>query len=174
MYTLRVIFLAARLPRIPSYMVLFVLGFCDVKHRDCVLSLSRSSGLRVHPISVCSTFFWICCQSRIVRKCRRQFFDSNREDSENSTFGLVSHNSNNSTLPILTDHLFRMIAEWVVDDIVLQIGMKCFSLKMIFDLFDELLIANNFFSFHNCMWQSRQNTMMSVSYSSTFTGDRSC
>ena len=31
------------------------------------------------------------------------------------------------------------IAEWVVDVIMLQVGFKCFSMRMTFDLFDKLL-----------------------------------
>ena len=37
------------------------------------------------------------------------------------------------------DHLLRFFAEWVLDVILLQVGMKCFSMRMIFDLFHKLL-----------------------------------
>ena len=51
-------------------------------------------------------------------------------------------------------HLLRVIAEWVVDVILLQIGLKCFSMSMTFHLFDELLNSEIFCFFHKCMWQS--------------------
>ena len=50
-----------------------------------------------------------------------------------------------------TDHLFRIIAEWVVDVILLQVGLMCFSMRMIFVLLHELLNAEIFCFFHNCM-----------------------
>ena len=84
MSTLRVNFFAASLPRIPGYMVLFLFfgfavsstmtaPFLDhvVRDRDYIQSQSVKN------------FFWIRFQPRIVRKCSRQFLDSNKEDSEN-------------------------------------------------------------------------------------------
>ena len=41
-----------------------------------------------------------------------------------------------------------------MDVILLQVGLKCFSMRMTFDLFDELLNSEIFCFFHNCMWQS--------------------
>ena len=38
--------------------------------------------------------------------------------------------------------------------ILLQVGLKCFSMRMTFDLFDKLLNSEMFCFFHNCMWQS--------------------
>ena len=52
------------------------------------------------------------------------------------------------------DHRLRIVAEWVVDVILLRVGLKCLSMRMIFDLFDELLNSEMFCFFHNCMWQS--------------------
>ena len=49
------------------------------------------------------------------------------------------------------DHRFRIVTEWVVDVILLQVGLKCFSMRMTFDLLDELLNAEIFCFFHNCM-----------------------
>ena len=84
MSRLRVNFLAASLPRVPGYMVLFLFfGFAMsstmtasflyhvVRDRECIQFL------------VYQTFFWIRCKPRIVRKCNTQFLDSNEEDSEN-------------------------------------------------------------------------------------------
>ena len=62
---------------------LSVLRSCRVEHHDCVLSLSRSPDWREHPVSVYETFFWIRFQPRTVRKCSRQFLDSNRENIGN-------------------------------------------------------------------------------------------
>ena len=52
--------------------------------------------------------------------------------------GIVSHNSNYSTLPNSRIIAFEFFAEWVVNVILMQVGMKCFSMRMIFDLFDKL------------------------------------
>ena len=53
-----------------------------------------------------------------------------------------------------TDHLLRIVAEWNVDVVLLQVGLKCFSMRTTSDLVDELLNAENFCYFHDCMWQS--------------------
>ena len=48
------------------------------------------------------------------------------------------------------DHRLRN-AEWVVDVILLQIGLTwCFSIRMIFDLLYKLLNSEMFCYFHNC------------------------
>ena len=52
---------------------------------------------------------------------------------------MVSHNSNDSTLPEFANHLFRIFAEWIVDVFLLQVGMKCFSMRMSFDPYYKLL-----------------------------------
>ena len=50
---------------------------------------------------------------------------------DHCTSGIVSHNSNNSTLPIFTNRCFGIVTKWVVDVILLQqIGLKCFSMRM--------------------------------------------
>ena len=53
-----------------------------------------------------------------------------------------------------TDHRFRIVTEGVLDVILLQVGLKCFSMRMTFDFLHELLNADVFCFFHNCMWQS--------------------
>ena len=50
-----------------------------------------------------------------------------------------------------TDHLLRNVAERVVDVILLQVGLKWFSMRMTFDLLDEHLKSEMFCFFHNCM-----------------------
>ena len=62
-----------------------------------------------------------------------------RTHSQHWTYDVVSYNSKNSTLPNSRITSFEFFAEWVVDVTQLQIGMKCFSAKMIFDLFHKLL-----------------------------------
>ena len=57
-------------------------------------------------------------------------------------------------IALFADHRLRFFAEWVVDVILLQVGMKCFSMRMIFDLLCKLLNSEMFCFFHNCMWQS--------------------
>ena len=47
------------------------------------------------------------------------------------------------------DHRLRIVAEWVVDVILLQVGLKCFSMRMTFDPFDKLLNSEMFCSYHN-------------------------
>ena len=42
------------------------------------------------------------------------------------------------------DHRLRIVAEWVVDDILLQVGLKCFSMRMTFDLLHKLLNSEMF------------------------------
>ena len=54
-----------------------------------------------------------------------------------------------------TNHLFRSVTEWVVDVILLQIGLKCLSMRMTLDLLHEFANTEVFCLFHNCMWQSR-------------------
>ena len=76
---------------------------------------------------------------------------------ERCTFGIVSHNFNNSTLPISRIIAFELLLNGLVDVILLQVGLKCFSMRMTFDLLDELLNAEVFCVFHNCMWQSRHS-----------------
>ena len=50
------------------------------------------AGWRGHPIAIDQHFDWIRCQPRDVHKCNRSLLDC--------TFGIVLHNSKNSTLPI--------------------------------------------------------------------------
>ena len=84
MFTLRVDFLTASLPRIPSLVVLSLylcLAMSNnmsrpflyhvVRERECTQSkfVKHSSGFAVN--------------QAIVRKCSTQFLDSNQEDSEN-------------------------------------------------------------------------------------------
>ena len=141
MFTLRVDFLAASLPRIPGYMVLFfVLRSCRVEHHGCVLYLSRSSGKRVHPVVVCWIFFWIRCQSSIVRKCSTQFLDPNKEDSENivllvkfRTTRITSHYPNRGSSP-------SNFSEWVVDEYLLLDEDDFRSLLQALELGDVLLL----------------------------------
>ena len=90
MSTLRVNFLAASLPRIPVYLMLFFLfdalfslRVCRVEHHGSALSWSRCAGQRRHPILVCETFFWFRFTPRTVHKCNRSLLDSNREEIEN-------------------------------------------------------------------------------------------
>ena len=73
------------------------------------------------------------------------------------TLGIVSHNSKNSTLHHFTNHRLRIVTEWVVDVILVQIGLKCFSMKMTLDLLHEFANTEIFCLFHNCMWQSRHS-----------------
>ena len=77
--------------------------------------------------------------------------------SEHCTFGIVSHNSNNSTFAHFTNHRFRIVTEWVVDVILLQVGLKCTSMRMSLDLLHEFANTEVFCFFHNCMWQSRHS-----------------
>ena len=46
------------------------------------------------------------------------------------------------------------VTTWVVDVILLQVGLKCFSMRMTLDLLHELANAEVLCLFHNCMWQS--------------------
>ena len=46
---------------------------------------------------------------------------------------------------------------WVVDVILLQIGLKCFSMRMTLDLLHKFADAKVLCLFHNCMWQSRHS-----------------
>ena len=76
-----------------------------------------------------------------------------RRHSEHCTFGIVSHNSNNSTLHShFTVHRFWIVTTWVVDVIWLQVGLKCFSMRMALDLLHEFANTEVFCLFHNCMW----------------------
>ena len=101
MFTFGVDFLTASLPRIPSQVVLFLYFglamsstisrsflYHVVRDRECIKSqfVELSSGFAV--------------KSSIVSKCSPQFLDSKKDDIENIVLlAIVSHNSNNSTLP---------------------------------------------------------------------------
>ena len=60
-------------------------------------------------------------------------------DSEHCTFGVVSHSSNNSTLPMSRIITFASSLNGVVGVILLQIGLKCFSIRMTLGLLYELV-----------------------------------
>ena len=48
------------------------------------------------------------------------------------------------SLPISRIIAFQIVAEWVVDVILLQVGLKCCSMRMIFDFFYKLLNSEMF------------------------------
>ena len=74
MSTLRVNFLAASLPRIPSHMVFSLyIGLAVSSTMGRAFSLSCCPELRLHTVLVSETFFWIRCKSSIVHKCSTQF-----------------------------------------------------------------------------------------------------
>ena len=149
MFTLRVNFLEASLPSIPGNMVLFLFfgfamsstmtaPFLDhvVRDRECIQSqlvklssgfafnqkLSASAGDNSLIPIVITLYFWFCF-AQLELLCIAQF----------------------------ADHLLRVFAERTVDVILLQVGLKRSSMRMTFDLFDELLNTEMFCIFHNCM-----------------------
>ena len=134
MFFLAVNSFATSLPRVEGDMVLFLCFSFTVPS-------TMGSPLLGHVVReresiqspVVKFFFWIRFQPRGVRKCN------------------VSRNSNNSTLPHFTNHLLRIFTKWVVDVILLQVGLKCFSMRITLDLLHELLNAAVFGLFHNCM-----------------------
>ena len=79
------------------YLVFFLFFSFAVSSTMTTPFLDHGVRDRERPVLVSKTFFWIRCQPRIVRKCSRQFLDSDKW--EHCTFGTVSNNSNNSTLP---------------------------------------------------------------------------
>ena len=105
----------------------------------------------MHPVLVCSTFFWIRCQSRIVRKCSTQFLESRKKTMRTLYFWYSFAQLEQLYIAQFEDH---RLAEWVVDVILLQVGVKCFWMRMIFDLLHKLVNSEMFCFFHNCMWQS--------------------
>ena len=134
MFTLGVDFLTASLPRIPSHVVFslyFGLSVSStmgsaflyhvVRDRDCIQSLfvKLSSGLAVNQALSAGAVH----NSLIPRK---------------KTLGTLYFWCSFAQLEQLhiaqfADHLLRFLAEWVVDAILLQVGLKCFSMRMIFD-----------------------------------------
>ena len=68
--------------------------------------------------------------------------------------GFVSHNSNSSTLP-MSLIIFLDFTKWVVGIILLKIGLKILSMRMVLDLLHELTNTRIFSLFHNWMWQAR-------------------
>ena len=60
------------------------------------------------------------------------------------------------------DHRLRIVAKWVVAVVLLQVGLKCFSMRMTFDLIDELLNSEMF-----CLHVTNPETLKSMSSSST-------
>ena len=50
-----------------------------------------------------------------------------------------------------TNHLLWFVTDWVVGVVLLQIGLKCVSMRM------TLANTEVFCLFHNCMWQSRHS-----------------
>ena len=75
--------------------------------------------------------------------------------SEHCTLGIVSHNSNSSTLPMARIIFFDFFTEWVVGITLLQIGLKILSMRVTLDVLHEITNTRIFDLFHNCMWQSR-------------------
>ena len=145
MFLLRVNSFAASLPRIEGYMVLFLFFSFAVSSTMETPLLDHLVRDRESIQSLFSkTFFWIRFQPRSVRRCSESLLDSNREDIENiALLVLFRHNSNNSTLSISRNHCFRIVAEWVVDVILLQVCLKCFSM-MTRDLLHELSERGNY------------------------------
>ena len=67
----------------------------------------------------------------------------------------------------VANHHFRIVTEWVVDVILLQIGFKCFSMRMTLDLLDELLNAEIFCFFFTTACDN-PGTLKSMSISSSW------
>ena len=83
--------------------------FCRAEHHEVAPSRWRSAGLRKRPIAIDENVGWIRFPSRDVHKCNRLFLDSNKEGIQSIalTFGIVSHNSNDSTLSISRNVAFE-------------------------------------------------------------------
>ena len=54
-------------------------------------------------------FFWIRCQSSIVRKCSRQFLEPKPEDGENLIL-MVLFRTTRINVAQFADHRFRIVA----------------------------------------------------------------
>ena len=52
------------------------------------------------------------------------------------------------------DQLLRIFPAWVANVVLLQVGMKCCSMRMSFDPFDEFSNSEMFCFHYNCVWQS--------------------
>ena len=105
--------------------------FCRAEHHEVDPSWWRSAGLREHPVAIGEDVGWIYCLARDVHKWNKPFLDSNKEGILSvALFGMVPHNSNNSSLPISRIITFWFFTEWVVGVILLQIGLKCSSMRM--------------------------------------------
>ena len=144
MSTLRVNFLAASLPRIPGHMVLCLFfGFA--------MSSTMSRSFLHHVVRDRE-----CIQSEFV-KLSSEFAVNQALSASAVHNSLISRKKTVRALYFwksfaqLADHRLRIVAEGVVDVILLQVGLKCFSMKMTFDFLDELLNAEMFCFFHNCM-----------------------
>ena len=63
------------------------------------------------------------------------------------------------------NHLLGLFTKCVADVILLQIGLKCFSMRITLDLLDEFANTEVICLFHNCMWESKHLKSMSTSSS---------
>ena len=81
--------------------------------------------------------------------------------SEHCTLGIVSHNSNRSTLPISRIIFFEFITKWVVGITLLQIGLKRLSMRVALDLLHEFTNTEVFACFTTAC--GNPDTLMSMS-----------
>ena len=102
-------------------------------------------------------FGWIRFQPRDVRRCNRSLLDSNREGIENTAFSEVFRITQITLHCPFHESSLSNCHKWVVDVILLQIGLKSLSMRMTLDLLHELANAEVVCLFHNCMWQSRHS-----------------
>ena len=155
MFTLRVDFLTASLLRIPSLMVLFLyLGLAVGEHHRYVLSLSRSAGQSVSSLSLLNPSSEFAVNQALSAIAVHNSLIPIKKTERTLYFCYSFAQLEQLHIAQFADHLLRFVAEWVVDVILLQVGLRCSSMKMIFDPFYKLMNSEMLCFFDNCECQS--------------------
>ena len=134
MFTLRVNSFAASRPHILSYWVLSLFFSFAVSSTTTTPFLDHvvreREGIQSQFMKLSSVF---ACNQELSANAVDNSLISTKKTVGTCFFGVISHDLNNSTLPNSRIMAFEFLAQWIVDVVLLQVGLKCFSMKMTFD-----------------------------------------
>ena len=89
---------------------------------------------REHPVAIDNICDWNRFQPRDVHKCNRSLLDSNKEGILSIVLLELFRITRITLHCPFHEYRFRIVTEWVVDVILLQVGLKCLSMRMTLDL----------------------------------------
>ena len=136
------------LPRVVGHEMLFLcLSFA-------VPSTTRWESIQSSLVKMLAGFAF---NRRDVHKCNRQFHDSNEEGIQSIALWELFRITRIVLHCPFHECRFRIVTKWVADVILLQFGLKCFSMRMTLDFLHEFAITEVISLSHNCMWQSRHS-----------------